>query len=47
MGINTIKYSIETLNLYEAQRIYEDLTRCGSPCSSNNINTNIKCGCNN
>lgn len=50
MGINVIKYQIELLQLYEAQRILEELTFCASPCvgtttiTSNYFNT---CGCNN
>lgn len=49
MGINVIKYCIDTLNLYEAQRIYEELVRCGSPCypGSTNITNTTNCGCNN
>ena len=46
MGINVIKYNIETLQLYEAQRILEKLTSCYSFCDANSLITYNNCGCN-
>lgn len=47
MGINTIKYLLERGQYFEAQRILEELTYCGSIC--NNIDNvkkvNSGCGC--
>lgn len=49
MSINVIKYLIDLAQYYEAQRILENITQCGSIC--NNIDTtSVKgggCGCNN
>jgi hypothetical protein len=47
MGINVIKYSLEVSQYYEAQRILEDLTRCGNLCDTSLINPTYDCGCNN
>lgn len=48
MGINVIKYHIELLQLFEAQRFLESITYCGS-CNGTTTLTNIYsgCGCNN
>ena len=49
MAINVIKYLLELKQFYEAQRILEDITFCGSLCKDV-MNKNIKgsgCGCNN
>lgn len=46
MTINVIKYLLEKEQFYEAQRILEEITQCGSIC--NNIQTVKKssnCGC--
>lgn len=46
MTINVIKYLLEKEQFYEAQRILEEVTYCGSIC--NNVNTIKKssnCGC--
>lgn len=45
MGINVIKYNIEMLQLYEAQRFLESITYCGS-CISSLLTTPYNCGCN-
>jgi hypothetical protein len=49
MAINIIKYLIEQSQYYEAQRILEEVTQCGSIC--NNIivdkNSGGGCGCSN
>lgn len=48
MGINTIKYNIETLQLFEAQRILEQISWCSSMCdNAKPLNTFNTCGCNN
>ena len=47
MGINVIKYSLAVSQYYEAQRILEDLTRCGNLCDTSLINPTYGCGCNN
>lgn len=46
MFINVIKYSLETGQLYEAQRFLEKLNKCNSICGNNNIKTTYNnCGC--
>lgn len=50
MAINVIKYLIELAQYYEAQRVLEDITQCGSICKNNATNINSGgngCGCNN
>lgn len=47
MGINVIKYSLEVSQYYEAQRILEELTRCGNLCDTSIINPTYGCGCSN
>ena len=47
MAINTIKYLLEKEQFYEAQRILEEITRCGSMCDNlGTIKKSISnCGC--
>ena len=47
MTINVIKYNIELLQLYEAQRILESVTLCSDICSGSTTNYFNTCGCNN
>lgn len=48
MSINVIKYNIETMRLYEAQRVLENINFCSTDCSYTTLNTyNNECGCNN
>ena len=47
MGINVIKYSLEVSQYYEAQRILENLIRCGNLCDTSLINPTYGCECNN
>lgn len=49
MAINTIKYCLDTSQLYEAQRFLEEITWCDSLCSSSTNLSNLShgCGCNN
>ena len=47
MGINVIKYSVEVSQYYEAQRILEELYKCGNLCDTLTINATYGCGCNN
>ena len=47
MAINVIKYQLETNQLYEAQRILEDVNKCNYFCDSITLNSNsYGCGCN-
>ena len=47
MAINAIKYNIEILQLYEAQRILENINFCTSDCAYTSLNNyNNGCGCN-
>ena len=47
MAINVIKYQLETNQLYEAQRILEDVNKCSYFCDSITLNSNsYGCGCN-
>ena len=47
MAINVIKYQLETNQLYEAQRILEDVNKCNYFCDSVTLNSNsYGCGCN-
>lgn len=45
MGINVIKYNIEMLHLFEAQRVLEQITGCYFYC--NDTIKSKPCGCNN
>ncbi len=49
MAINIIKYLIEQSQYYEAQRILEEVTQCGSICSNIVVDKNSGggCGCSN
>ena len=47
MAINVIKYNIEILQLYEAQRVLENINFCSSTCTNIDFNTyGNGCGCN-
>lgn len=47
MTINTIKYLLERQQFYEAQRMLEDVTYCGSICNNLSVTTknSSNCGC--
>lgn len=47
MGINSVKYLIESQppQLFEAQRLLEELNRCNDLCDTSNITLNYGCGC--
>lgn len=48
MTIHAIKYAIETSQLFEAQRMLEDITLCNFICSKTELDKIITgCGCNN
>ena len=42
MAINAIKYAIETQQLFEAQRILDQITACNSLCNDVNNKNNYK-----
>lgn len=46
-AINAIKYSIDLKQLYESQRILEEIIFCGQICNNINLKTTSNCGCNN
>jgi len=46
-AINAIKYATELKQLYEAQRILEEIIFCGQLCTNSSLKITSNCGCNN
>lgn len=46
MGLNVIKYLVELNQFYEAQRILESISQCGTLCKNITLIGGSGCGCN-